>query len=187
MPHSRYLTAAEAAHSLGISLPTLYAYVSRGLIRSEASGAGGRERRYRRDDVERLRARQEQRRDPARAAEQALHWGLPVLDSALTLISDGRLYYRGHDALALAAESTFEQVAQLLWSGTLPAAGEEWGGAHDAGRVQAGEGAVIKPVEPPSANEFASLAGFQAALLKAAPHDLAGYDLRPAAVAQTGA
>ena len=36
------------------------------------------------------------------AAHGALSWGLPVLDSALTLIADGRCYYRGHDAVALA-------------------------------------------------------------------------------------
>jgi citrate synthase len=33
---TRYLTAKEAADALDISLSTLYAYVSRGLIRSEA-------------------------------------------------------------------------------------------------------------------------------------------------------
>ena len=31
-----HLTAPQAARELGVSLPTLYAYVSRGLIRSEA-------------------------------------------------------------------------------------------------------------------------------------------------------
>ena len=34
----RYLGAREAAGELGVTLPTLYAYVSRGLIRSEAAG-----------------------------------------------------------------------------------------------------------------------------------------------------
>jgi len=35
MTETNYLTAKEAAAALEISLPTLYAYVSRGLIRSE--------------------------------------------------------------------------------------------------------------------------------------------------------
>jgi excisionase family DNA binding protein len=34
----RYLSAREAAEELGVSLPTLYAYVSRGMVRSEAAG-----------------------------------------------------------------------------------------------------------------------------------------------------
>ena len=117
MTASRTLTAAEAASALDVSLTTLYAYVSRGLIRSEAAGHGRRDRRYRRDDVDRLLARQAQRRQPDRAATQALSWGLPVLESAVTLIADGRLYYRGQDALALAQTHTFEQVAELLWWG----------------------------------------------------------------------
>ena len=45
-------------------------------------------RRYSRDDIERLRARSEERRNPGKAAEQALRWGLPMLESAITLIAD---------------------------------------------------------------------------------------------------
>ena len=40
-----YLTAEDAAQELGISVATLYAYVSRGLIRSEAAGGSKRSRR----------------------------------------------------------------------------------------------------------------------------------------------
>jgi citrate synthase len=64
---TRYLTAREAAGELGISLKTLYAYVSRGLIRSEAVGGKRRNRRYRAEDVRKLKERKEQRRDPFRA------------------------------------------------------------------------------------------------------------------------
>ncbi|MFH4264033.1 MerR family transcriptional regulator, partial [Acinetobacter baumannii] len=60
-----------------MSLPTLYAYVSRGLIRSEA--AGGRRRRYRAEDIRRLKERKERRRDPEKAVEGALSWGTPVM------------------------------------------------------------------------------------------------------------
>src|SRR5918998_505704 len=115
MGEERYLGARRAAKELGVSLATLYAYVSRGMIRSE--GTGGRERRYRAEDVLRLKERKERRRDPDRAAEGALHWGTPVLESAITLIEDGRLYYRGRDAVALAAGSAIEDVAALIWTG----------------------------------------------------------------------
>ena len=67
--------------------------MSRGRIRSEAAPGAERRSRYARDDVERLRARTRERRNPERAAEQALHWGLPILESSITLIGDGRIYY----------------------------------------------------------------------------------------------
>ncbi len=48
-----YLTAAEACYVLGIKVQTLYAYVSRGLLRSFRQGVR-RQRLYRRRDVEAL-------------------------------------------------------------------------------------------------------------------------------------
>ena len=56
-----WLTAAEAAAALGVTLPTLYAYVSRGLLASEAVPGVPRARRYRREEIERLRGRQARR------------------------------------------------------------------------------------------------------------------------------
>jgi citrate synthase len=52
-------------------------------------------------------------------ARAALDWGLPVLESALTLIEDGRLYYRGQDAVTLSAEASVEEAAALLWDCTV--------------------------------------------------------------------
>ena len=88
------LSAAEAAEALGITRATLYAYVSRGLVRSEArDGSRSRARRYRAEDVAALLQRREQRRDPGRAMADALHWGSPLLESSLTLIADGELFW----------------------------------------------------------------------------------------------
>ena len=115
----RYLRARDAAAELGITLPTLYAYVSRGLIRSQPAGDGSRERRYLSVDVAALKERQAQRRDPRHAAVTALNWGTPLLESAVTLIDGGRLYYRGQDALELASSRRFEEVVGLLWTGRL--------------------------------------------------------------------
>ena len=72
LSESSYLTAKEAAGELGVSLKTLYACVSRGLIRSEAVGGKRRNRRYRAEDVRRLKERKEWRRNPERAMEGAL-------------------------------------------------------------------------------------------------------------------
>jgi citrate synthase len=179
MPSERYLTAHEAATTLGVSLDTLYAYVSRGQIRSEPGEGTSRSRRYHREDVDRLRERKEQRREPARAAAAALSWGLPVLDSAITLIADDRLYYRGRDVLALATEATIEQVATLLWTGDPDAAGDLFGataGVAPTNDDLLGLPRTLSPIET-----------FQVLLPLAATRDPAAYDRRPAAVARTGA
>lgn len=111
---SEWLTSKEAARRLGVSAATLYAYVSRGLLRSEGS-TGQRERRYRADDVSRLKRRRDVGRKAESIAANTLDFGTPVLESELTLIRDGRLFYRGQDATQLARRATLEEVAQLLW------------------------------------------------------------------------
>src|SRR6266852_7492282 len=100
----RYLTAKQAADALGVTRATLYAYTSRGQLQSEPVPGRPRERRYYREDIERLRERKEMRRDPSKAAARGLHWGSPVLESGITLIHDGKRYYRGRDVLKLAQE-----------------------------------------------------------------------------------
>ena len=119
MANVRYVTAKEAATLLGVKEATLYAYVSRGLIRSEAISDAPRQRLYLAEDVQKLAARKVQRRDPAKVPREALHWGIPMLESALTLITENTLYYRGYDAIKLARAHTLEEVAALLWTGNL--------------------------------------------------------------------
>jgi citrate synthase len=181
MSPARYLTAQEAARELGISLPTLYAYVSRGLIHSEATGGSKRTRRYWAEDVQKLKERQEQRRDPAKAVETALHWGAPVLESAITLLANDRLYYRGYDALELATQRSVEQVAALIWTGELAPAGSAL--FSQAVGALSPECQTVRP----HLTSLSPVEAFQVMLPLAAVNDLAAYDLRPAAVAQTGA
>lgn len=111
---TEWLSSKEAARRLGVSPATLYAYVSRGLLRSEGTN-GQRERRYRADDVAQLKRRRAVGRKAESIAANALDFGTPVLESSLTLIENGRLFYRGQDAARLARNSSLEQVAQLLW------------------------------------------------------------------------
>lgn len=112
--NAEWISSSEAARRLGVSAATLYAYVSRGLLRSEAT-AGRRERRYRAADVSSLKRRRDVGRKAESIAANALDFGTPVLESSLTLIENGRLFYRGHDAARLARGMSLEQVAQLLW------------------------------------------------------------------------
>ena len=109
-----WMTAEDAARALGVARSTLYAYVSRGLVRSRAA-PGTAQRRYRRDEIERLAHERGRARKPALVAQASLDWGRPVLDSALTLIQDGRFYYRGRDAVELSRTASLEDVAALLW------------------------------------------------------------------------
>ena len=128
MAPSRYLSAKEACAELGIRPQTLYAYVSRGLIRSETGDQRHRTRQYYREDIERLRRHKELRARPEVAAEQALRTGDPVLESALSRIDDDDLYYRGISVSKLARESTVEEVAALLWTGDRSLQIEEFAG-----------------------------------------------------------
>jgi citrate synthase len=112
--HEAWMSANEAARRLNISTQTLYAYVSRGLLQSEAI-EGSRGKRYRRSDIEKLVTRQNTTRKPKAAVRASLAWGLPVLRSALTMIRDGRLYYRGKDAATLADTASLEALAANLW------------------------------------------------------------------------
>ncbi len=114
------IDAKAAAKYLSVQPRTLYAYVSRGLVRS-VPGARGRPRLYATADLERLKARRDARSGHAPVAAGALRWGEPVLDSAITAITPQGPAYRGRLATELAATGTrFENVAELLWSGYLP-------------------------------------------------------------------
>lgn len=110
-----YLSAQEAASRLGVSLATLYAYVSRGRIDSRA-GTDGRSREYSANDIDQLIERRQAGRGAVQAAAHSLAWGLPVLETRISLIRPHGHYYRGVSAIALAESgSTLEDVARLLW------------------------------------------------------------------------
>jgi citrate synthase len=179
MSNERYFwTAKDAAEALGVTKATLYAYTSRGQLRSEPVPGQPRERRYYREDIDRLRERKEMRQDPGKAAARGLHWGSPVLDSGITLIQDGHLYYRGQDALKLAESASLEDVAALLWEAE-PTEGERLFGAA------AGTSAPLSTRLRAFSRD--ALTRMQASLPVAGAADRKAYDLRPAAVRQTGA
>jgi citrate synthase len=120
------LPAAEAAELLGVKRATLYTYVSRGLVRCVPE-PGTKENRYVRADIERLKARHDARAGHAAVAAGALRWGEPVIDSAVSRVGAEGLAYRGHPAVQLALEGrSFEDVAELLWTGSLPVQPTRW-------------------------------------------------------------
>ena len=156
------LTANEAAKRLGVSVATLYAYVSRGLIRSHPDPSDPRSRLYAEEDVD--------RRVPGKGA---LHGAGPVLDSAITLIDGARLYYRGSDATELARTRSIEEVALLIWTGNMTPDAFALTTLHVISGRGGSEGL-------PFVSRGASILPIVAA------RDPLAYDLRPHAVAQTG-
>lgn len=123
---SRWIPARDAARTLGVQEKSLYAYVSRGLIRS-VPGASGRQRLYSSDDLERLRTRKDARSGHGPVAAAALHFGEAVLDSAISEITAAGPSYRGYLATELASRGVpFENVAELLWSGALVDGAVRW-------------------------------------------------------------
>jgi len=167
---SEWIDATQAQARLGVRAQTLYAYASRGRLRVEADPADPRRSRYFNPDVEALAAATRRSRKRRDIAESALAWGEPSLASAISTVADGRLTYRGQDAVALAERLTHEQTAALLRGGESV--------APPAGRPAppAGEGAIARmlmslaraaPGPPLAGRRGAALDGEAAALLAA--------------------
>jgi len=168
------MTAEDAAARLGVSRATLYAYVSRGQVRSQATAGPSRARAYAREDVERLRQRTEGRRDPEKAAAGALRWGVPVLESAITLIDGSRFYYRGHDAVTLAHTRSVEEVAALIWTGSF-----------QPPRPRSVSPRLTRK-DAPRRTRVGFVGRAQQALVREAAEDPRAFDIRPEHVVATG-
>ena len=110
-----YLSAREASAELAISPATLYAYVSRGLIRSEPS-SDSRSHRYRAEDIRNLKERRTPSPEPR--GMRSFDADLPVMDSAIATITEDGPIYRGVNAVDLADTDTLEHAATLLWDVT---------------------------------------------------------------------
>ncbi|HEX4817401.1 MAG TPA: citrate synthase [Nonomuraea sp.] len=101
-----WIDAATAAERLGVKPATLYAYVSRGVLARRHSD-DGRRSLFSAEEIERLARRGRPRSQPPEL----------VIESAVTALGTDRQYYRGLDALGLARTSSFEAVADWLWTG----------------------------------------------------------------------
>jgi citrate synthase len=111
----KWLTAEQALKFLGVRAQTLYANVSRGKIRARPDPDDSRRSLYNGADVARLAGRRAGRRSADTVAAQAIGWGDPILASAISTVADGRLWYRGVDAVELSKRTTLEEVAGILW------------------------------------------------------------------------
>jgi citrate synthase len=111
-----WITRVEALKRLKVKPQSLYAYVSRGLVAAKAAEGDSRQSLYAEADIAALVQRRRAGRKRDAIAARAIAWGDPVMDTAITTVRDGRLIYAGQDALALAARSSLEDAARLLWA-----------------------------------------------------------------------
>jgi citrate synthase len=98
-----YLTAKEAADELGVSVATLYSYVSRKQIRSQRAPQS-KARLYWKDDIDSLK----------RAAKTPANDAL-VPSTTITLLTPAGPFYRGQSAVKLAETESLESVCGILW------------------------------------------------------------------------
>jgi citrate synthase len=103
---SQLLESEEAARRLGVKLPTLYAYVSRGLLTSQRA-ADGKRSLFELDQIEALARR-------SRGGRQ-VETRLATVTTAITQLRNDGPYYRGQRTADLATAASFEEVAALLW------------------------------------------------------------------------
>ncbi len=101
------LSTEEAARRLGVKVPTLYAYVSRGLLESHPDPSR-RGSLFDLDAIEALAVRSRGGRQTATRLA-TVTTGVTQLDQKLGPI------YRGRAATDLARTHSFEEVAELLW------------------------------------------------------------------------
>lgn len=118
---SAWIPIEAALAQLGVQRQTLYAYVSRGLVRARPDEDDPRRSLYAEGDLARLKGRRRGARRRAEVAASAIAWGEPVLESAISTVRDGGLIFRGQAVEELAKRSTLEEVASLLWQSARPA------------------------------------------------------------------
>ncbi|AEV83453.1 citrate synthase [Actinoplanes sp. SE50] len=168
------LTTDQVAQRLGVKPATVYAYVSRGLLPSRRNAAG-KGSLFAKADVDALLAGRKR--------------ATPNIQTGITLIRDGALFYRGRDATELARTSTYEAVATLLWTGPHdPEPGLDGGGALEPAPFAVSRASLalaerVGALLPATARLTDRLRVTVAAIAAADPFR---FDTSPAAVVTTG-
>ena len=178
------MTAQEAADELGVKIGTIYAYVSRGLIRSRAAKEGQRNRLYSREDVTRLLVRRQLRLRQETSAENVLNWATPVLETGISLIENGNLYYCGIPIEDVARRLTAEELAALVWTEDATNAIELFDQRRHPSAAPFRQKLIDLGIDR---REWLSVPAFQIILPLAMSDDPIAFDLRQESIALTGA
>ncbi len=110
MKIDRWIAAEQACETLAVKKQTLYAYVSRGLIETTADERDPRRRLYSALDVEELATRNRMPRARAAVASEAIAWGEPVLESAISTVRGGQLFFADRPAVECAKNYSLEEI-----------------------------------------------------------------------------
>jgi citrate synthase len=156
------ISSTEAARRLGVKVETVYAYVSRGLLASKRI-RGGRGSTFDAAAVEAL----------ARSGARSRESFAPQVATAVALVTDDGLYFRGVDAAELSRERTVEEVAAWIWTGTFEA---------EPMVAPPGTLATVRASLPSGIDPTSRL---RIAIAVAAALDPLRFDLTPAAVRHT--
>ncbi len=157
------LTAAQVAERLGVEVATVYAYASRKALTRRA-GPDGRRSRYDADEVELLARKGRPRSVRRRPGAVDV-----VIGTTVSEIGDGWVRYRGHDLADLAGRRPYEDVARLLWTGSLPDPGAPgWPRGHGASAAcarAAARASAALPADAPVSSRLAVGAAAASSLL----------------------
>lgn len=110
----KFESASQVCERLKVSKQTLYAYVSRGLLRTARHKQDSRKRLYFSIDVDQLIHRQNLGRSRREIAHSTVDFGEPILKSNISNIDNGEFYYRGKNAVELSKIASLESVFELL-------------------------------------------------------------------------
>ncbi|HEX7159752.1 MAG TPA: citrate synthase [Trebonia sp.] len=153
------LDSEEAARRLGVKVPTLYAYVSRGLISTTKSPDGRRNLFSTEEIEERARRLRRARNSEIRVA---------TIATGVSKLHEDGPSYRGVPAVSLVAAASYEEVADLLWN----AEPGPWVAAPEA-------------VDVAAKASFAARDRIRLAVVVAGATDPLRADLRPTAVTRS--
>jgi len=153
------LDSEEAARRLGVKVPTLYAYVSRGLISTTKSPDGRRNLFSTEEIEERARRLRRARNSEIRVA---------TIATGVSKLHEDGPSYRGVPAVSLVASASYEEVADLLWN----AEPGPWVAAPEA-------------VDVAAKASFAARDRIRLAVVVAGATDPLRADLRPTAVTRS--
>ena len=111
MKKADWIDRATACDGLGVRPQTLYAYVSRGLIRAQSDPLDRRRSLYSRADIDGLAAKHRRPRARVEVARGAIRWGDPVLQTRISHVSDGVLWFGDRLSDDCAEQMDLEQIA----------------------------------------------------------------------------
>lgn len=107
----RWVDSHDALDLLRVKRETLYAYVSRGHVRSKPKAGDHRACLYALSDLRRMAKKRRRPRKRSEVARSTIRWGEPILETRISTVINDRLIFGTLDACKAAETSTLEEIA----------------------------------------------------------------------------